>query len=236
MQAHITSSAAMLERIRHLLAQGGRRIIGIVGEPGAGKSTVAAAIGQTLGNEIPLAIVPMDGFHLANVELDRLGRAERKGAADTFDAAGYVSLLQRLRGNVGNHDDTIYAPAFHRDIEEAIAGEIPIAPDTQLIITEGNYLLLDDAPWCDIRVLLDESWFISIDREQRRQQLLTRHLAYGRSREAALAWIDHTDEPNAHRIAACSAKADCLLKLPPLEHDLGLSQAPLEQVIEKLKM
>ena len=99
----------------------------------------------------------MDGFHLADVELQRLGRTDRKGAIDTFDAYGYLALLQRIKGQ---DTETVYAPAFDRDIEQPVAGSIPVVPDARLIVTEGNYLLDDEEPWPRVRRTLDEVWFI----------------------------------------------------------------------------
>lgn len=197
------------ERLDALLSKGGRRILGIAGLPGAGKSTLAAALLAELGD---LAVgVPMDGFHLANAELRRLGRDARKGAPDTFDAAGYVALLRRLRSPVAG--ETVYAPAFHREIEEPIAGEIPVPAEARLVITEGNYLLMREGAWADVRGWLDETWFVEVDDAQRRAQLLERHLRYGRDRQAALDWIEHTDEPNARRIAATAHQADFHVRL-----------------------
>ncbi|WP_347556799.1 nucleoside/nucleotide kinase family protein [Robbsia sp. KACC 23696] len=208
-----------LARVRDLLAKraGQRTVIGLVGEPGAGKSTVAAALSAALANEVTLAVVPMDGFHLANAELARLGRAGRKGAPDTFDSAGYLALLHRLREApltarqegepLEEPGTTIYAPAFHREIEEAVAGEIAVPSTTQLVITEGNYLLLEGPNWRDVRGLLDDVWFVATPAEQRHAQLLARHIAHGRTREAALDWIANTDEPNARRIAASVKEA-----------------------------
>src|SRR5438309_3286446 len=125
-----------LERARALAASGRRRLLGLTGMPGAGKSTVAARLVEDLGDLAVL--VPMDGFHLANDELIRLGRRDRKGAPDTFDAAGYVALLRRLREHA---QEVVYAPEFRRQIEEPVAGAIPVPPDVPLIVTEGNYLL-----------------------------------------------------------------------------------------------
>jgi pantothenate kinase len=192
------------ERVDALMARGGRRILGIAGAPGAGKSTLAAQLAAHLGKAA--VIVPMDGFHLANAELKRLQRAERKGAFDTFDAFGYVALLRRIRSPV--HGETVYAPAFHREIEEAVAGEIPVGAEVPLVITEGNYLLLDEGPWSAIHGLLDEAWYVEVDGTQRKAQLLERHMRYGRSREDALDWIENTDEPNARLIAATAGRAD----------------------------
>ncbi|WP_049621025.1 nucleoside/nucleotide kinase family protein [Frateuria defendens] len=199
-----TIAPQALARARRLLVQGGRRLLGIAGLPGAGKSTAAQALAEALGEAA--MVVPMDGFHLANAELARLGRAARKGAPDTFDAAGYAALLERLRRPRAG--ETVYAPAFHREIEEPVAGEIAVPAEVPLVITEGNYLLLDDGPWRGVRELLDESWFVDVEPAQRHAQLLARHMRYGRSREDALAWIEHTDEPNARRIAATADRAD----------------------------
>ena len=198
--------APLLDRARALMASGARRLLGLAGPPGSGKSTLAARLVAQLG---PLAaLVPMDGFHLAQAELERLGRADRKGAPDTFDAAGYVSLLRRLRSQAP--DETVYAPVFRREIEEPVAGAIPVPPQVRLVVTEGNYLLLD-GPWAPVRGLLDQSWFVATPDAARLDWLLSRHMAFGRSREAALAWIAATDTPNARLIEATRDHADLLV-------------------------
>lgn len=192
-----------LARVRAMLADGRRKLIGLVGPPGAGKSTLAQALHETFRDASQ--VVPMDGYHLANVELRRLGRAGRKGAPDTFDAAGYAALLRRLRAQRG--DEIVYAPEFRRAIEEPIAGAIPVRPDTRLVITEGNYLLLDHGPWREVAPLLDDSWYVDIDDGLRHERLLRRHQQFGRSEEAARAWVANTDEPNAVLIAATRGRA-----------------------------
>jgi pantothenate kinase len=197
----------VLQRAQALIASGKRRILGIAAAPGAGKSTLAEALLQALGPQAQ--IVPMDGFHLANSELQRLGRQNRKGAPDTFDAAGYVNLLRRIQAQPAG--ETIYAPAYRRELEEGIAGAIAIEASTPLIITEGNYLLLQDGAWSQVRALLDEAWYLEIDSQLRQQRLLERHMRFGRSREDALAWIAGTDEPNAQRIALSRPQADWLV-------------------------
>ncbi|MEK8027557.1 nucleoside/nucleotide kinase family protein [Pseudaquabacterium rugosum] len=200
--------AEALARARALAVPGSRRILGLVGPPGAGKSTVAAALAAALGERAVL--VPMDGFHLAQAELERLGRAGRKGAPDTFDSAGYVALLRRLRQPVAG--ETVYGPTFRREIEEPIACAIGVAPEVPLVITEGNYLLMDetDAPgthWAGVRPLLDEVWYVDVDDALRTQRLVARHEHHGRSPQAARDWVAGTDEPNARRIAATRGRA-----------------------------
>jgi pantothenate kinase len=193
-----------LARVEALLADGRRKLLGLVGPPGGGKSTLAEALlGALPGRAV---VVPMDGFHLANDELARLGRASRKGAPDTFDAAGYVALLHRLRNP--QHGETVYAPEFRREIEEAVAGAIAVPWQLPLVITEGNYLLLDDGPWRQVRAQLDEIWYIDTDDLMRRDRLVQRHMRFGRSLDAARAWVAHTDEPNARLIAATRHRAD----------------------------
>jgi pantothenate kinase len=195
--------ASALSRVRDLLSDGRRHILGLVGAPGAGKSTLAAALRQAFADVSQ--VVPMDGFHLANVELARLGRGGRKGAPDTFDSAGYVALLQRLRRQPA--DEIVYAPEFRREIEEPVAGAIPVLPRTQLVITEGNYLLLADGPWRDVAALLDDVWYVDVDDRLRVDRLTQRHEQFGRSREDAVAWVEGTDEPNARLIEASRARA-----------------------------
>ncbi len=196
----------LVERSRSLARGRGRVIIGIAGAPGAGKSTLAQALVSSLGAET--VWVPMDGFHLADHVLTALGRRDRKGAPDTFDAAGYVALLGRLRDR-GLH--VVYAPAFHRDREEPIAGSIPVPPETQIVVTDGNYLLLTDPPWSQIAGLLDEAWFLRPAEEVRQTRLIARHIAYGKSPVAARDWALGTDQRNAELVTASADRADLVL-------------------------
>ena len=191
-------------RIEALLADGRRKVLGLVGAPGAGKSTLAAALLDGLG--AAAQVVPMDGFHLANVELHRLGRADRKGAPDTFDSAGYVALLQRLRAQ-RDDGEIVYAPEFRREIEEPVAGAIAVLPTTRLVVTEGNYLLHDAGAWTGVAALLDEVWYVDIDDAVREERLIQRHRRFGRGDEEARAWVARTDAPNARLVAATRARA-----------------------------
>ncbi|MCI4062560.1 nucleoside/nucleotide kinase family protein [Micromonospora sp. R77] len=195
-------------RARALADAGPRQLLGVAGAPGAGKSTLAERIVAEVG---PAArLVPMDGFHLAGPELARLGRDGRKGAPDTFDANGFVSLLRRLRRL---EPTSVWAPAFRRDLEEPIAGAIEVPPEVRLVVTEGNYLLLDDEPWEEVRSLLHEIWFVDLDAELRLRRLIARHEAYGKSPEQARAWASGSDAANAALVAGTAARADLVVRL-----------------------
>lgn len=139
--ARVLSVDELVERALALAEAGSRQLLGIAGAPGAGKSTLAARIVAEVGSAA--CLVPMDGFHLAQSQLARLGRADRKGAVDTFDANGYVSLLRRLHRL---EPTSVYAPEFRRELEEPVAGAIEVPPSVRLVVTEGNYLLLEDFP------------------------------------------------------------------------------------------
>ena len=200
--------AEFIDRVQRLLLAGGRVLLGLTGPPGAGKSTLARSMQQVFAQRSQ--VVPMDGFHLANTELARLGRAHRKGAPDTFDSAGYVALLRRLRSQ--RADETVYAPEFRRELEEPVAGAIAVQASTQLVITEGNYLLLDEGHWAAVGPLLDEVWFVDLDPAVRRERLLSRHERFGRAAAEALEWVRTTDDPNARRIDATRARADAVFR------------------------
>ncbi|MFI6685470.1 nucleoside/nucleotide kinase family protein [Streptomyces sp. NPDC050485] len=194
-------------RARRLIVPGRRRILGIAGPPGAGKSTLAGELVQRLDGQA--VFVPMDGFHLANAELRRLGRTERKGAPDTFDAAGYVALLARLRSP--EPGAVVYAPEFDRSSEEALAGSIPVAPDVPLVVTEGNYLLHDEGAWAQVRDLVDEIWYLHADDARRARGLVERHVRHGKSQPYAERWVRESDEVNARLVAAGRERADLVI-------------------------
>jgi len=191
---------------------GERVLLGVAGCPGAGKSTLVAdlldALAAARGPD-SVAHVPMDGFHLADVELARLGRAGRKGAPDTFDVGGYVALLRRLRDR---DEDVVYAPAFERDLEQPVAGSIPVPRAARVVLTEGNYLLLDAPGWRAVPGLLDATWFCDVDPALRRERLVARHVAFGKAPRAAAAWVAAVDDPNAALVEASRGRADLVVR------------------------
>ncbi|GAA2908713.1 nucleoside/nucleotide kinase family protein [Streptomyces mexicanus] len=205
----------LLTRARSLVRDGHRAVLGIAGSPGAGKSTLAEQLVRALNGagEPWVAHVPMDGFHLADAELARLGRLDRKGAPDTFDAAGYAALLRRLREEyaVDGDGETVYAPGFERVLEQPLAGAIPVPPTARLVVTEGNYLLLDTGAWARVRPQLDEVWFCDLDDSERIRRLVARHEEFGKDHAAAVAWARGTDQRNADLVATTRAHADLLV-------------------------
>jgi pantothenate kinase len=195
----------LVERAQALLSRQRRAVLGICGAPGSGKSTLAGKLAELLGPQA--VVVPMDGFHLHDEELARLGRLDRKGAPDTFDVDGYAALLGRIRAE---HDGTVYAPSFDRDRELSLAGAVAVLPEHRLVLTEGNYLLLDVPGWREVRGQLTECWFVQDD-EGRVERLIERHVRHGRSRDAATEWVMRSDEPNARLVAESAHRADLVV-------------------------
>jgi pantothenate kinase len=198
---------ALAARITELLGRAapGRVVVGMAGEPGAGKSTLATAMRTALG--VPTAVVPLDGFHLADVELSKQGLLGRKGA---FDAWGYAALLGRLQSRPSH---VVYAPGFERDLEQPLAGAIAVAPEVQVVLTEGNYLLLDRPEWRAGRDLLDETWYVDVAPDVRRAQLVRRHVRFGKSQAEAERWVREVDDVNADLVGASRSRADLVVEL-----------------------
>jgi pantothenate kinase len=187
----------------------GRLIVGLTGPPAAGKSTLAIALAAALADNGTSAVaVPMDGFHLANAELTRLGLADRKGAPETFDASGYIALLRRFRAA---EPTTVYAPSFNRQINESIGSAIPVAPEVRVVVTEGNYLLLDTPPWHEVRPLLDLALYLDAPHSMRHSALVRRQLSRGLTKAAAQAWAGGSDAANAKLIESTRDRADEIL-------------------------
>jgi pantothenate kinase len=211
----ITVSESGAELSSLLPPPGSRRLlIGISGAPGAGKSSLAAFLLDLLGDRG--AHVPMDGFHLADVELVRQGLLDRKGAPETFDALGYAALLGRIRSC---STDTVYAPAFDRGLEQPLAGAIAVPPSADVVVTEGSYLTLDQPVWREVRARLDEVWHVSCGEPLRLARLLARHVEFGKSEAAAREWVARVDEPNARLVEDSAHRADRLLDLSGWQGD-----------------
>jgi pantothenate kinase len=204
-----TEAQTLVARAREFVRRERRTILGIAGPPGGGKSTLAQTVVAAVGSAAVL--VPMDGFHFAQAELVRLGRRDRMGAPDTFDALGYIALLRRLRDR---SEEVVYAPEFRREIEEPIAGAISVPRAASLVVTEGNYLLVPEEPWAGVRPLLDECWYADLDEPTRLRWLIQRHVDHGKTPEAAHAWVHRSDQANAAIVAATRDRADVVVRVP----------------------
>jgi pantothenate kinase len=206
----------LLARLRALASgaapEARRRVLGITGPPGAGKTTLvhrlleAAAADPLLAGRV--AHVPMDGFHRTDAELDRLGRRDHKGAPDTFDPVAYAHVLGAVRALPRR---VVLAPAFDHAVGEPEPGAITIDGVADLVVTEGNYLLLPDPEWVAVRSLLDEVWFCALDDGARRERLVARHVEAGREPAAATAWVDRSDEANARLVSTTVVGADVVV-------------------------
>jgi pantothenate kinase len=194
-------------RSRHETS-GARQVVGIVGPPGTGKSTLAQHVADLLGHDV-CVVVPMDGFHLASSLLDGTPLSGRKGAPETFDAHGYLSLLRRLRAR---DEPVVYAPAFRRELDEPVAGAIAVASTVPFVVCEGNYLLAYQEPWHLVREQLDETWFVDTPHELRLSRLVARHVAFGKDPRAAEAWATGPDEENARLVESTRWRADRVLR------------------------
>lgn len=219
----------LAERAAALVRPGARVVLGIAGMPGAGKSTLTEALlarlgararpgdGTRAGDRSPdvvgepwVAQVPMDGYHLPQRALVRLGRRDRMGAPDTFDAAAYAGTLEAI---AGDPSATVLANAFDRTAEEPVAGAIAIRAGHCLVLTEGNYLLLPDAPWTRARRAMTAVWYVELGESTRRQRLIARHVEFGKSPDAATEWVDRSDEPNARFVGRSRHRADLVVTM-----------------------
>jgi pantothenate kinase len=203
----------LLDRALRLLDRPGRAVLGIAGAPASGKSTLAALLLAELDRQRPGAAVGvgMDAFHIGHRVLVRRGQTDVKGAPETFDAAGYLHLLDRIRTETG----TIYAPEFDRDIEDSVAHVVEIRPEVGLVVTEGNYLLLDAPPWDGVRALLDEAWFMHLDDAERQRRMIARHLRHGHDQADAEARTFGNDERNAQLVNAAPNSPDLWIEQLP---------------------
>ena len=203
----------LLDRAERLLERASRSVLGIAGAPASGKSTLSAALVTALGQRHPeeVVLVGMDAFHLGHQVLVRRGLVGVKGAPHTFDALGFAALLQRIRESA----ETVYAPEFHREIEDSLAAVVEIGPQVRLVVTEGNYLLLPESPWDGVRPLLDEAWFVHLEDHERQRRMIARHQRYGHTAESAVARTMGTDENNARIVNRAQNDPDLYIRQEP---------------------
>lgn len=203
----------LLDRAEAMLRRPGRTLLGIAGAPGAGKSTISEWLLEHLLKDFPqkVALVPMDGYHLAQSVLEARRLAHRKGAPDTIDGAGFVAMLHQLRSQSSWE---LFAPVYQRELNDAIAGAIAIPSQTRLVITEGNYLLLDDPPWDQVASLLDEIWFVELDQNERLRRLTARHLRFHDDPATAQRRATGNDERNARLVASGSQRSTLVIEHP----------------------
>lgn len=208
----------IIKPIKSSLEESARFTLGICGAPGAGKSTLAAWIVEEWNKLYPQesVLLPMDGYHYANEFLEERGLLALKGIPETFNADAFIKKLAEIRSNP---QSTHYCPKFDRSIEASLENAIEISPEHRLVVVEGNYLLLGQEPWNQVKALLDQCWYIEADERLLLPRLQTRHEAGGKTEKDARAKVESTDLPNARLVAESMKRADRVLKAESL---LGL--------------
>lgn len=198
----------IVRHLEHRLGRGERCLVGITGPPGVGKSTFAEDLASRFDPAPP--VVGMDAFHLGNQHLIDVGLIHRKGAHYTFDPWGYLATLARITKQ--SADEVVFVPRFERAIEDSIAAAVPVLPSDRLVITEGNYLLLDIPPWNLIRDLLSLSIYLELGEEVRLERLIKRHVDFGKTQDHAKKHVAESDQVNARLIAGSRSHADFVVK------------------------
>ncbi|WP_436788850.1 nucleoside/nucleotide kinase family protein [Yinghuangia sp. YIM S10712] len=221
-----TLEALAADAVRLLPAEdhagtGARVVLGLAGPPAAGKSTLARhlvrAVRERLGDGAA-AYVPLDGFHLSNAQLLRIGRLDRKGAPDTFDVWGYAALLHRLAVET-DHD--VFVPDYDRTLHEPVAARHVVPPSAQLIVTEGNYLAADAPGWREARRFIDALWYVDAPDDVRELRLIARQKAGGADDFTARTWVARSDRPNGTRVKASRERCDRIVVAPNLASGTG---------------
>ncbi|MDK1377814.1 MULTISPECIES: nucleoside triphosphate hydrolase [unclassified Sinorhizobium] len=200
---------ALRDEILKRAAGAARFMVAIAGPPGAGKSTLSEALAKALveaGEKA--AVLPMDGFHMDNAVLEEKGLLARKGAPETFDFRSFLSTVVAVRAN----DGEVLVPIFDRSRELAIASARVVAPETRIILVEGNYLMLDEAPWNRLDGAFDFSIFIDPGLEVIERRLLKRWFDHGYDDETAKTKAFGNDIPNARRVLASRRPADRVIR------------------------
>ena len=212
----LTPEAALsflVDQVKILAKNSPRRIaIGLAGGPGVGKSTLALQTVETLNSLPPnsAAFVPMDGFHMRHSKLEALGTVKDKGAPHTFEGAEFVEFLKRLKAA----DRAVSGPGYSRKIEDVVDDAFTVAPEAKVLVTEGNYLLLGEAPWDAVKPLLDLAVFINVPREMVQSRLMKRHAEEGLfSQERNREHINRVDLPNYDLVVASKPRAPLVINL-----------------------
>ncbi len=194
--------AELAARISAAASDKPKFLVGIFGPPASGKSTLATDLETALGAEA--IAVPMDGFHLDDSILIARGHSARKGAPHTFDPAGYRALLERIKS--GEAD--VYFPTFDRSLELSRNAARVVTTDQRIILAEGNYLLLDQPLWRDLKPLFDLTIGLRVSAEELETRLIERWRVHGKTPEAAREWITSNDMPNIKTVIEGSMEPD----------------------------
>jgi pantothenate kinase len=208
----VEAETLLAARARALCGIGARTVLGIAGGPGVGKSSLATRLVATLNAAAPdsAAYVPMDGFHMRHAKLEALGTAADKGMPHTFEGAAFVQFLADLK----TASTAVSGPGYSRKIEDVVDNAFTVAPETQLLVVEGNYLLIADPPWHAVRPLIDLAVFIDVPRETVRVRLMKRHAEEGLfTEERNRAHIERVDLANYDLVSGTRQHADLVLSL-----------------------
>lgn len=212
-----TAANEIVALIGSIRGTAGRLVVGIAGAPASGKSTLAADVVDAIvarDGAGTAALVPMDGYHLSNAKLDELGLMSVKGAPQTFNVAGFVGLMRAIR----SQSDVIRYPLFDRAQDKTMPDAGLLDPATQVVVVEGNYLLLQQDGWQDLHPLFDFTVMLSVPMDVLRTRLVDRWISFGFSEGDATARAEMNDIPNARTVIGNSATAHLTLQVDALEN------------------